>query len=375
MTITEATARDLSAGDLSDIERQARAVALERAAHPLHVTHARPPALNGEQVETIKRTIAKGTTDDELALFVATCNRTGLDPFARQIHAISRWDARENRYVMGIQVGIDGLRLIAERSGLYRGQLPLEWCGPDGEWKQAWLSDEPPVAARAAVLKASFDQPLTRIAHMREYVQTVERTIEGRKRRVPNRMWESMPAGQIAKCAEALALRAAFPAEMSGLYTVEEMAQAGVDMPGTSTATPQELEQLQDRLDRLTDEQRDELRTWVKAEKYPTRLGNWTPDHVKGIHAELDRRGWAPEADVEPELPARRDPDRDAADDAHAEPAQGAQDAAEAPTVDDDAAKPDDDAGDDPCATCGATGDDPCDPDKHTAGDADTSTS
>lgn len=179
------------------------------------------PRFTREQIEVIKNTIAKGCNDDEFQMFMAVCNRTGLDPFAKQLYPVPRWDNKLGRNVISLQVSIDGFRLIASRTGKYRGQVGAYWCGKDGQWRDVWLDDEPPAAAKVGVLHADFKEPLWRVAKFSSFVQTYKE--KGTGREIPNQFWSRMPELMIAKVAESQALRAAFPQELSGLYTPDEM--------------------------------------------------------------------------------------------------------------------------------------------------------
>lgn len=178
--------------------------------------------LTKQQVDLIKNTIAKGASDDELKMFLYVCERTRLDPFTKQIHLVPRWDSRMGKEIRTPIVGIDGLRSIAERTGEYAGNDDPTF---DDETK--------PTKATVSVYKIvqGVRSAFTASARWEQY-------FPGDKQGF---MWKKMPHLMLGKCAEALALRKAFPAVMSGLYVVEEVQQAqnvpiGPNKPNQATS-------------------------------------------------------------------------------------------------------------------------------------------
>jgi len=168
-----------------------------------------------EQTQLISTTIAPGCSPDELRLFAYACQRTGLDPFSRQIYAIKRGGK------LTIQVSIDGLRSIAERTGQLDGSQSY-WCGSDGQWQDVWLDSKPPAAAKTIIYRKGCAHPFSATARFADF-------------NAGQGLWSKMPSVMIAKCSEAQALRRAFPADLSGVYSTDEMDQAAIE-PVTVTA-------------------------------------------------------------------------------------------------------------------------------------------
>jgi len=168
---------------------------------------------NEEKVQLLRDTICKGATPNELSLFVHACKRLGLDPFMRQVHAVKRWDSDLNRESMTIQTGIDGYRLIADRSGKYM---------PGKEATFVYDEKKQLISATAYVKKLGPDDVWHEVAATVYYDEYVAKKKDGS----PIKMWKEKPHIMLAKCAEAQALRRAFPAELSGIYTNDEMEHA-----------------------------------------------------------------------------------------------------------------------------------------------------
>jgi phage recombination protein Bet len=177
-----------------------------------------------KQIAALNQLGLQGAPKGDLAVFLHFAQRTGLDPFARQIYMINRG----GRYT--IQASIDGLRIVAQRSGEYAGQAGPYWCGEDGEWTDVWLQSTPPIAAKVGVFRKGFTEPLWAVARFDSYCPLG-------KDNKPMGLWNKMSDVMLAKCAESLALRKAFPNDLSGIYTAEEMEQADVTSQAPVTAT------------------------------------------------------------------------------------------------------------------------------------------
>lgn len=169
-----------------------------------------------DQIDLIKNTICKGATDDEFMLFMHVCKKTKLDPFVKQIYPVKRWDSKLGKEVMTVQTGIDGYRLIAERTGAYSpGKEPSFVHDADGRI----------ISSTAYVKKRTADGMWHEVAATAYYEEYVQKN----KSQQPTSFWLKMPHNQLAKCAEALALRKAFPGDLSGIYTQEEMEQSSIN--------------------------------------------------------------------------------------------------------------------------------------------------
>lgn len=243
-----------------------------------------------EYVDMIKDRYAKGVSDLEFQVAIEEARRLQLDPVAKQIYFIKRGNQ------FSTQVSIDGMRLIAERSGSYEGQTPAQWCGSDGKWVDVWLEDRPPAAARVGVYRRGFREPMVAVARYNSYAQQ-------------SPTWKGMPDVMLAKCAESLALRKAFPNDLSGAYTVDEMEQAGGRVVVAQPA--------QAALPERDEDAAAEIRQWqqfkadLAAAKTPEALegmaaaGANLPDRWKDVGREMwkqakqimDQSDWVPDHD------------------------------------------------------------------------------
>jgi phage recombination protein Bet len=241
----------------------------------------------GEMVEALKAVqaaIAPDLNPSELKLFAMVAYRSGLDPFARQIHAVKRQGK------VTFQTGIDGFRSSAERTGTYDGQDEPEF-GPACSCKEA--PQPHPEWARVTVyrIRNGGRKPQSATAYWHEFKPAPGQSGNG------DQMWKKMPRNQLAKCAEALAFRKAFPYVLADVYAPEEMDQAG---PVVLEHRPTAREAVAQR--RAEAEAADQSGTGeVSADEAAT---DATDDVVEGQVSEVDESAWDAQPSAAMELSA-----------------------------------------------------------------------
>ena len=181
-----------------------------------------------DQAKIIKNTIAPDLTADEFVVFAHICTKVNLDPLAKQIYAIKRAGK------LCIQTGIDGFRLVAERTGKYSPGKDTEFLYDD---KGALIG------AKVYVKKMTPDgtwHDVSATAFLKEYSSG-------------KGLWATLPHVMIEKAAESRCLRRCFPADLSGLYTDDEMDQSEV-----------KVEKIEPVIESITSAQHEELEKYLE---------------------------------------------------------------------------------------------------------------
>lgn len=161
-----------------------------------------------QQEEMIRANFSTGATKSEFEVLMAIAKARKLNPLLKQAYFVKRKDKKLNKDVWSVQVSIDGLRAIAERTGAYDGQDEPEFEHD----KDGFI-----ILSRVKVYKKGVSRPFVGVARWSEYVQEYD----GK----PTKFWADMPYTMLGKCAEALAIRKAFPEDSGGLYVSEELMQ------------------------------------------------------------------------------------------------------------------------------------------------------
>ncbi|MEM6681352.1 MAG: phage recombination protein Bet [Pseudomonadota bacterium] len=162
------------------------------------------------------------TSSESVILALSYCRARNLDPFKRPIHIVPIWDKNQKRMVDTVWPGIAELRMTAHRTNEYAGKTPTAY-GPDVTQTFTTAKNESfdvtyPEWAQVTVHRKLGDDIISFAGPRVYWIETYA----SNKDKTPNAMWRDRPRGQLDKCAEAAALRTAFPEELGSEYTADE---------------------------------------------------------------------------------------------------------------------------------------------------------
>ena len=203
--------------------------ALDLNHHPATALAIQPGQISWDptQLAALNQLGLADASDGDRSVFLHVSQRTGLDPFARQIYMIPRREkvpgTQNWRTKWTIQTGIEGWRVIrdrAERRYGVRGTLSRAiWYDGDGSEHKVWVRPDPPAACELTYTVKDSDgteTPYTSVLQFREYAQTGS---DGSL----IAQWGAKKSHMLEKCTEADVYRKAFPQDFSGIYLDDTM--------------------------------------------------------------------------------------------------------------------------------------------------------
>ncbi|HUC63307.1 MAG TPA: recombinase RecT, partial [Alphaproteobacteria bacterium] len=177
----------------------------------------------------------KNASNADRAVFLHQCQRTGLDPFAKQIMMIERREKQGDTWVSKwtIQTGIEGWRTIrdrAERREGVRGVLSrFTYYDHEGTEHKVWVQQRPPIAVEVTYTvrdRNGVETPYTSVLRYDEYVQTKKVTQNGAEIAIPIAQWATKGVHMTEKCTEADVYRKTFPQDYAGIELTDAMPPA-----------------------------------------------------------------------------------------------------------------------------------------------------
>lgn len=185
-------------------------------------------------MKVLQASLYPGAAPDSIKMVLGYCKAAGLDPMQKPVHIVPMWDSKAGAMRDVVMPGVNLYRTQAMRSGECAGVTEPEY-GPDVKEDIGGQSITFPAWCRVTVKRRL---PTGEIVDFtaREFWKENYAVKGGKEKSIaPNAMWFKRPYGQIAKCAEAQALRKAFP-EIASQPTADEM--EGKAMRADEAPTP-----------------------------------------------------------------------------------------------------------------------------------------
>lgn len=186
---------------------------------------ANVPALamdQGELIQVMKSSLYPGASDESVALVLSYCRATGLDPMKKPVHIVPMWDKKLGKMRDVIMPGIGSYRTDAARSGQMAGISEPEF-GPIMEQTIGGVQIKYPEWCRVTAKRRLATGEIANFTASERWLENYAEAGGPERSIAPNRMWSKRPYGQLAKCAQAQALRMAFPETIGAQPTAEEM--------------------------------------------------------------------------------------------------------------------------------------------------------